>query len=89
MYSVETAEAMARACANEFSADIGIGVTGTTGNIDPANPKYSVPGQVFFAISYKGTVHSYKKDIEDQPSRLDYKLAVADEIYKSLTDLLI
>ena len=37
VYSKETAEAMARACADAYKADIGIGVTGTMGNIDPAN----------------------------------------------------
>lgn len=34
VYSKETAEAMARACADAYKADIGIGVTGTMGNID-------------------------------------------------------
>ena len=38
VYSKETAEAMAAACAKTYQADIGIGVTGTMGNIDPANP---------------------------------------------------
>ena len=33
VYSKETAEAMARACAEAYNADIGIGVTGTMGNI--------------------------------------------------------
>ena len=37
VYSKETTEAMARACADAYKADIGIGVTGTMGNIDPAN----------------------------------------------------
>ena len=31
VYSQETAEAMARACARAYQADIGIGVTGTAG----------------------------------------------------------
>ena len=37
VYSKETAEAMARGCADAYKADIGIDVTGTMGNIDPAN----------------------------------------------------
>ena len=37
VYSKETAEAMAKACAKTYNANIGIGVTGTMGNIDPAN----------------------------------------------------
>lgn len=44
VYSRETAEAMAKACVKAYNADIGIGVTGTMGNVDPANPEASVPG---------------------------------------------
>lgn len=47
VYSKETAEAMATACANMYGADIGIGVTGTMGNTDPDNADASVPGQVY------------------------------------------
>lgn len=36
VYSKETAEAMAKACAKAYKANIGIGVTGTMGNADPA-----------------------------------------------------
>ena len=89
VYSSETAEAMAKACAAGYSADIGIGVTGTTGNVDPENPEASVPGQVFFSIYYRGKMHSYRKEIESLPSRLDYKMAIADEICSELTGLLI
>ena len=53
VYSKETAEAMARACAEAYNADIGIGVTGTMGNIDSSNPDASVPGQVYFAIGVR------------------------------------
>ena len=41
VYSKETAEAMAKACAKVYEANIGIGVTGTMGNVDPANPEAS------------------------------------------------
>ncbi len=37
VYSTQTAEAMAKACTAVYQADIGIGVTGTMGNVDPAN----------------------------------------------------
>lgn len=86
VYSKETAEAMAACCAKIYNADIGIGVTGTMGNIDPANPGSSVPGQVYFAIYFKGKIKSYFKKLEPQPSRLIYKLAVAKEIYNSLME---
>lgn len=84
VYSKETAEAMARACAEAYNADIGIGVTGTMGNIDPSNPDASVPGQVYFAIGIKGDIQSYYIELDPQPSRLAYKLAVAKEIYDAL-----
>lgn len=88
VYSKETAEAMAIACANMYGADIGIGVTGTMGNTDPDNAEASVPGQVYFAINMKGSVRSYVVEIPQQPSRLMYKLAVAKEVYDILMRLL-
>lgn len=109
VYSRETAEAMAEACRKAYGADIGIGVTGTMGNADPANPEASVPGQVYFAIATrsirdKETVSggpaanspaantpasdiltsSYYVELAPQPTRLMYKLAVAEEIYQVL-----
>ena len=60
-----------------YNANIGIGVTGTMGNIDPANPDASVPGRVYFAIVTDGKVESYYVELEPQPTRLAYKLAVA------------
>ena len=80
VYSRETAEAMAAACAKTYEANIGIGVTGTMGNVDPANPDASVPGQVYFAIMINGDMKSYYVELAMQPTRLAYKLAVAKEI---------
>ena len=87
VYSRETAEAMASACMRAYGADIGIGVTGTMGNVDPANPEASKPGQVYFAIGLRAGdgeigVESYHIELEPQPSRLMYKLAVAEEVYQ-------
>ncbi len=86
VYSKETAEAMARACVNAYKADIGIGVTGTMGNVDPNNPEASVPGQVYFAIGVNGEMKSYHIELKPQPTRLAYKLAVAKEIYDVLME---
>lgn len=92
VYSDQTASAMALACRNVYKADIGIGVTGTMGNVDPANGD-SIPGQVHFAIAF-GTagsaadVHVFCFDIDVQPTRLAYKLAVADLIVDELFALL-
>ena len=92
VYSRETAAAMAEACMKAYNADIGIGVTGTMGNADPANLKASVPGQVFFAIGMRIEgellVESFHIELEPQPSRLAYKLAVAEEVFKVLIGLL-
>ncbi len=49
VYSKETALAMATACMDSYSADIGIGVTGTLGNTDPNNTD-SVPGEVHIGL---------------------------------------
>ena len=80
-----------------YGARIGIGVTGTMGNVDPANPEASVPGQVYFAIgmdlgaawkdgtqSAKPVIESFHLELAPQPSRLMYKLAVAEEVFKVL-----
>lgn len=88
VYSEETASAMAESCAEIYSADIGIGVTGTMGNTDPANPESSVPGEVYFAVKYKSGIYSYNVKIPVQPSRLMYKLAVAKEIYEKLISVI-
>lgn len=88
VYSVQTAEAMAERCAEVYKADIGIGVTGTMGNVDPANPTSSVPGRVYFAVIIDGQTHSFTEEIPHQPSRLLYKLAVADKIANVLMKLL-
>ena len=73
VYSEETAAAMAQACLKAYHADIGIGVTGTMGNVDPANPEASVPGQVYFAIAVRRDeirVVSYSMELAPQ-SRQD------------------
>ena len=86
VYSKETAEAMASACAGVYNADIGIGVTGTMGNIDPANEAASVPGQVYYAIVIRGDMRSYYAELKPQPTRLAYKLAVAQKVYESIME---
>ena len=84
VYSTQTAEAMAKACTAVYQADIGIGVTGTMGNVDPANPEASVPGQVYFTVVIDGDIRTYYVELQPQPTRLAYKLAVAKEIYDAI-----
>ena len=87
VYSRETAAAMADACAAAYGADWAIGVTGTMGNVDPANAAASVPGQVYFAIAGGGETRTYYIELPPQPTRLAYKLAVAQEIADVLLPL--
>ena len=42
------------------------------GNIDPANPDASVPGQVYFAVVMNGDMQAYSIELEPQPTRLAY-----------------
>ena len=79
VYSAETAEAMAVSCRDAYRADYGIGVTGSFGNIDPNNAD-SVPGEVYFAIAVSRETQSFHCRIPVQPSRLQYKLYMADVI---------
>ena len=84
VYSKETACEMAKACADAYSADIGIGITGTMGNIDPANKDASLPGHVYFAFCIKGVIKSFYIELEPQPDRLTYKMAVCKAVYDEL-----
>lgn len=88
VYSKETVTKMAEACRKTYNADVGIGVSGTIGNVDPANIESSVPGEVYFAIATKTSVSSYVYSIEAENCRLYYKLKVADLVYKELRKIL-
>jgi nicotinamide mononucleotide (NMN) deamidase PncC len=79
---------MAEVCRKKYHANIGVGVTGTMGNVDPANAASSVPGQVYFAISYDGEITSYYEELLPMENRLAYKMAVADLVVDKLNELL-
>ena len=87
VYSSQTAEAMAEGCRKSFDSDIGIGVTGSFGNVDPNNID-SVPGEVYFAISSAGGTESYKCTVPAQEDRPSYKLYIADMVADRLTAIL-
>lgn len=87
VYSEETAEAMAKACRSAYRADIGVGVTGSFGNADPNN-KDSVPGEVFFAVSYGTRIFKARRAIPPQPDRISYKMYMADLVADSLKEIL-
>ena len=88
VYSKETACAMADACRKTYNADIGVGVTGSMGNVDPANASASIPGQVWFAICTREKIYDFYLELEPQPSRFEYKIAVAQEIVDKLFELI-
>lgn len=52
VYSPETAYEMALTTRIKFDADLGIGITGSFGNVDPTNQD-SVAGEIYFNIVYK------------------------------------
>ena len=83
VYSAETAVAMAGACRSAYGADIGVGVTGSFGNVDPGNAD-SVPGEVYFAIATGKGIAACHCAVPAQPSRLAYKLYMADVIVDRL-----
>ena len=87
VYSVETAAEMAKKCKDSFVADIGIGVTGSFGNVDPNNAD-SVPGEIHFAIAFESEVVTASKSIPVQPSRYEYKLYAADLVADKLLSIL-
>ena len=87
VYSTQTAEAMARACRESLDAQIGVGVTGSFGNTDPANAD-SVPGEVFFSLATADSTQSWHVTVPPQPTRFAYKLYMADAIASKLEEML-
>lgn len=83
VYSPQCAVAMAEACRAALGADIGVGVTGSFGNADPANAD-SVPGEVYFAIATRDGTRPFHCTVPPQASRLSYKLYMADVIVDQL-----
>lgn len=92
VYSEATAEDMAIACANQYNARLGIGVTGVLDRIDPNNP--TEDKNIFYAIYYSddscsGTL-MYSVDIPDEiTDRFERKLYVVNDIGEKLYNALI
>lgn len=82
VYSAETAVAMATAVSKKAQANIGIGITGQLGRIDPQNPSGEV-GNVWYAINNEGTVIVRKLKVEDM-KRKAQKAVVIREIVETL-----
>lgn len=88
VYSSQTAAAMAAACKNSYKTNIGIGITGTFGNVDPENAD-SVAGEVYFAINFDGKVKNCAITLKPCASRFGYKLAVAKAVADGLMAFII
>lgn len=88
VYSIETAREMAAVVQKLYKTEIAVGITGTTGNIDPNNPD-SVQGQAFFCIRINDT--SYDFHIEENVSsmnRSEIKSFYAQKVYEKIFSLL-
>lgn len=88
VYSGECAKAMAETVREKLNTDIGIGITGTTGNLDPNNAD-SVQGQAFFSIVWKESVfvdeiHVYVTG----KSRHGIKQLYADRVFEKLAEII-
>lgn len=83
VYSKQTAVAMAEASRIPYRADVGLGVTGSFGNVDPGNAD-SVPGEVYFAVATSGMTECWHCSVPKQVSRWAYKLYMADVIVEVL-----
>ncbi len=88
VYSNECAAAMACTVKEKLKTDIAIGITGTTGNIDPNNQD-SVQGEVYFCIIANDRENSFQfnGDVAGM-SRHDIKQLYADRVFTELEKLI-
>lgn len=86
VYSKETAVEMAKATKCQAKSDIGIGVTGQLGRIDPNNPVDTL-NHVWFAIIYNDNL-IVKEIIVDDCDRKIQKNMVIESIANTLLEIL-
>lgn len=88
VYSKECARAMAQTVKEKLRTDIAIGITGTTGNIDPNNAD-SVQGEVYFCILIDDKIYDYKleKNVVKM-TRHEIKQMYADRVFEALSELI-
>lgn len=88
VYSGECAKAMAETVREKLNTDIGIGITGTTGNLDPNNVD-SVQGQAFFSIVWKESVFVDEIHVDvTGKSRHGIKQLYADRVFEKLAEII-
>lgn len=89
VYSAECARSMADTVQKIYSTDIAVGITGTTGNIDPSNTD-SIKGQAFFCIKFNDEKF-YDFFIDEDVSALsrqEIKQLYAEKVFESLFKIL-
>ena len=86
VYSNETSLHMARSCKMTYKSDIGIGITGTLGNVDPNN-KDSIPGNVYITCIVDNDEQNYQLELNSSCERFEAKLLIADYLCDRLFDL--
>ena len=88
VYSGECAKAMAETVREKLNTDIGIGITGTTGNLDPNNAD-SVQGQAFFSIVWEESVFVDEIHVDvTGKSRHGIKQLYADRVFEKLAEII-
>ena len=88
VYSKECARAMAQTVKEKLRTDIAIGITGTTGNIDPNNAD-SVQGEVYFCILIDDKIYDYKlEENVAKMTRHEIKQMYADRVFEALSELI-
>ena len=88
VYSAECAAAMAKAVQENLHTDIAVGITGTTGNVDPNNAD-SIRGEVHFCILMNGNVNEYEfhADVAAM-DRHEIKKLYAERVFSELIKLI-
>lgn len=87
VYSIQTAEAMAMAARHAYKADLGVGITGSFGNVDPANAD-SIPGEIYTAVSFLDSMRSIHFVLPLGLERHTYKLLAADRTADLILEVL-
>ena len=89
VYSKECAEEKARTVQEKMHTDIAIGITGTTGNIDPNNAD-SMQGVVYFCIRVKDKENTFEVHAEVAGmNRHEIKQMYTDMVFEKLQTLVI
>ena len=89
VYSKECAEEMVRTVQEKMHTDIAIGITGTTGNIDPNNAD-SMQGVVYFCIRVKDKENTFEVHAEVAGmNRHEIKQMHTDMVFEKLQTLVM